>query len=79
MISSILKLCSKYIAFGIFVLYNNKLFFLQIYSCKDVQSHITKTKDILSDSNNDWEKRVESVSIRNYMTLVIMLFTELDL
>lgn len=36
---------------------------IQIYSCKDIQANITKAKDILSDSNNDWEKRVESLRL----------------
>ncbi|CAI9735477.1 CLIP-associating protein 1-B isoform X13 [Octopus vulgaris] len=36
---------------------------VQIYSCKDIQTHFTKVKDTLGDSNNDWEKRVESLRL----------------
>ncbi|GAB1609449.1 CLIP-associating protein 1-B-like isoform X4 [Argonauta hians] len=36
---------------------------VQIYSCKDIQTHFTKIKDTLGDSNNDWEKRVESLRL----------------
>uniref|UniRef100_A0A0L8G991 TOG domain-containing protein n=1 Tax=Octopus bimaculoides TaxID=37653 RepID=A0A0L8G991_OCTBM len=36
---------------------------VQIYSCKDIQTHFSKIKDTLGDSNHDWEKRVESLRL----------------
>jgi len=44
---------------------NDGVFFIfcQLFSGKEVTERLTKIKEILSDTNNDWEKRVEAVRI----------------
>ena len=36
---------------------------IQVYSPKDVDQHMSQINDCLADTNNDWEKRVDSVSV----------------
>jgi hypothetical protein len=33
----------------------------KILSGKDVENHLLNIRDTLADTNNDWEKRVETV------------------
>ena len=38
------------------------MFLLQVYSIKDAGEELNKINNTLSNSNNDWEKRVVAVS-----------------
>ena len=54
-----LKSIIKYLYFSVF----------QLFSARELTDHINKTKDILSDPNNAWEKRAEAVSVILYTPL----------
>ena len=54
-----LKSMIKYLYFSVF----------QLFSARELTDHINKTKDILSDPNNAWEKRAEAVSVILYTPL----------
>jgi len=37
------------------------IFLFKLSSGKDVENHLSNIRDILADTNNDWEKRVDAV------------------
>ncbi|XP_022240426.1 CLIP-associating protein 1-B-like isoform X2 [Limulus polyphemus] len=51
---------------------------LQLYSGRDLEVEIGKIKDVLSNPNNDWEKRIESIRrLRSLIVSGAMQFDEL--
>ena len=42
-------------------------FYVQIYSSKDMVEEYNKINDTLSDTNRDWEKRVEAVLVMSFL------------
>lgn len=39
---------------------------VNIYSARELEDNLTKTREIISSPSNDWDKRVEAVSICVY-------------
>lgn len=44
----------------------SEMILFQLYASKDLTEIMTKIKDVLSNTNEDWEKRVEHVSENNF-------------
>lgn len=44
-------------------------FFCQLYSAKELEHELTKVRQVLSDTNTDWERRVDVVSLSHLSRL----------
>ena len=53
---------------------SNVLTFLQVFSTRDISDQISKVNAVMSDPNQDWEKRIDNVRLFVFVFLFVLLF-----
>ena len=52
---------------------SNVLMFLQVFSTRDISDQISKVNAVMSDPNQDWEKRIDNVRLFVFVSLFVLL------